>query len=390
MLKTTNNLIAHEYVEKIIATNSISKEKCKKNLLVFKNSVTVEEHAKRLGVRLLASSANVSRKIENKVNFYRRLQDEDINLLPGEIIVMTDNIDYKNIVKKYGETFVLQASKGFAGNKTFLVRSTDEFDNVKNAYKKRPMRLTKYIPGATLTINACATSLGTLVKTPFFQLTGFDGLTRNQMGTCGNDFYIQDIQSPVINNIIDCTKRVGDIIYQKGFRGLFGVDYIISNDKFYFIECNPRFVTSLPIFTRLEMINGEPPLVAFHILENMGKIGRVRDVFNEFKTPANNGYSGSQIIMHNMSSKTRKIRSNMKCGIYGFNGESPVFVREGYKIDDIADDDEFLIIPKPYGNMVNSGIECARIVTKKRALCGSELTGRIKRLVNNLYPALIE
>jgi hypothetical protein len=383
MLKSTNNLISHEYVKKIV-----SGADGRKNLLVFKNSAIIEDCAKYLGLNLLAAQAKISRGIENKVSFYKELESKDINLLPGEIIVMSDDVRYGDIAGKYGETFVLQASKGFAGNKTYLIRCADDFIAVRDAYKKRRMRLTKFISGETVSVNACATGLGTIVKPPFHQLTGFNGLTSNEMGACGNDFYIKDIDGSALDDIIDYTKKIGGIIYQKGYKGIFGVDYIVSGGKCYFIECNPRFVTSLPIFTRLEIENSEPPLAYFHVLENMGKMERVKDIFNKFKTPVSE-YTGSQIIMHNLSDETKRIKADMKCGIYSLHNGTLKFVRDGFTIGDLTSDDEFLIIAKAYGKQVNGGMECARIITKGRAINGGWLDDKPGDLVKNLYQALI-
>ncbi len=376
-LCTTNNLIAHMFTK--VAVSRVSGSK---NLLVFKNSAIVEEYAAKLGLRLLAAPANISRRIENKVRFYETSKGKGIPFLPGETLQITDSVDFDDIAGRFGAPFVLQASKGFAGNKTYLINRAADLTDIKAAYNKRVMRLTKYTPGATLTINACATSLGTIVKPPFHQLTGYGELTSNRLGACGNDFRIDDIDRATVDEIVRVTRNIGDMIYSAGYKGIFGVDYIVNNDKVYFVECNPRLVTSLPLFTQIERQYDEPPLIAFHILEQLGEMQSAAELFERFKSPVNR-YIGSQIIMHNLTGAPKRVSADLKCGVYKSGGGLKL-VREGYKLSDIKDDGEFLVIPKAYGNTVNPGMEYARVITAGRAFTEDGLRGDIKMIINQV------
>lgn len=383
LLKTTNNLVSHDFTKKVISGIS-----GRKNLLVFKNSLIVKERARKLGVALLSAEPKISRWIENKVSFYEYLHGKDIPLIPGEIVENMADADYSVIAEKYGAEFVLQASKGFGGNKTFLIKNAGEFETIKNAYIKRPMRLTRLLHGMTITINACATALGTLAKAPFHQLTGHAELTQNSMGACGNDFNISNIDNGIVDGIIKSSEKIGDILYENGFKGFFGIDFLVCDDRYYFIECNPRFVTSLPIFTHLELLRGEPPLTAFHLLELQGKIESVKDEFLRCKNSATSrANSGAQMIMHNLSDKTKSISGDMKSGIYMLSDDL-TFVRDGGGFEDIATDDECLVIVKISGKPINSGMECARIMSRGGALEGGELSGKMKKIISIIYSRL--
>ncbi|MFC1856357.1 hypothetical protein ACFL2A_07465, partial [Thermodesulfobacteriota bacterium] len=170
-LKTTNNLISHELVKQ-----HLNDQSGQKRLIVFKNSRVVEECAKELKLDIMMSCSNIARGIENKVGFYDDLKNSSVRLVPGETAMVTKELTYDEISGKYGDNFVMQASKGFGGKNTFMVRSRDDFCEVKGAYLKRKMRLTKFIGGETVTVNGCATKLGTLVSQPFFQVTGVEAL----------------------------------------------------------------------------------------------------------------------------------------------------------------------------------------------------------------------
>jgi predicted ATP-grasp superfamily ATP-dependent carboligase len=379
-LKSTNNLVSHQFFKETV----LNKGTGEKNLLVFKNSLIVEEYARSLGLKLLMAESGISRGIENKVKFYDELKAEGINVLPGATMTMSDDVEYGELVSEYGDPFVLQAAKGFAGAKTYLVKSGADFAAVKEAYAKRKMRLTKFIDGVTVTINACATKLGCVVKPPFYQLTGINSLTGNEMGACGNDFDIATLARPVVDDIVAATVRIGEIIYKKGFRGLFGIDYIVNDGRSWFIECNPRFVTSLPAFTAMELENDEVPLIAFHVLENMDKTDRVADIINKYKT-VSGVYSGAQLILHNLTDKPGVVKSELKCGIYRFTGGSLTFLRDALTRDEISSDDEMLILTKARGSTVNPGMECARILTKGGGIVDNALDGKIVAAVRVLY-----
>ena len=382
-LKTTNNLISHDFTRDVI-----SNYHGEKNLLVFKSSHIVEEYADKLNLNLLAPSAKIARGIENKVTFYNELMNEDLNLIPGEIIKVSENTEYSKLADKYGAEFVMQASKGFGGNKTFHIRNKSDLTAIKDIYNKRSMRLTKYIPGRTLTINGCVTSIGTMVRPPFFQLTGIAELTSNVMGACGNDFDISSLDTKLVCDVMKSTKRIGDIISKKGFSGIFGVDYIVNGDTAYFVECNPRFVTSLTVFTQLETKNEDIPLVAYHILEHLGMIDTLKNIPKD--NPNFNNFSGNQLIMHNLSGVEKSVSSDMDCGVYTFRNGEILFLRSGCLIDDLRSEDEFLLIPKPKGTVINGGIECARIFTYDKALSDGELNLTTKEIVEKVYCRLFE
>ncbi len=382
-LHTTNNLISHDAVTRLITTDSD-----KKSIMVFKNSHVVEEQAKIMGTHLIAAPAKISRSIENKVTFYEALQGEDVPLIPGEVVTMGAKSDYETFARKYGRAFVLQASKGFGGNKTYFVGNAAEFNRVRNDYLKRRLRLTKFIPGATLTINACATKAGTIVKAPFYQLTGFEELTTNRLGACGNDFSIDNLPDTLIDEVIKCTKTIGDIIYSRGFIGIFGVDYVLGDNRFFFIECNPRLVTSISVFTGLETLAAETPLISFHLLENIDQTSSIGNNLAEL-FPKARTYQGAQLILHNLNADTKIVKLNMKCGVYMFAEGNLKFLRSGYGVDNLKSDDEYLIIPKAISTPVNSGIECARIFTKKQAMFDGILKDEMKRIIKSVYNKLM-
>jgi len=54
-----------------------------------------------------------------------------------------------------------------------------------------------------------------------------------------------------------------------GYKGIFGLDFVLDEktNKLYIIECNPRLLGSFPTLNMVQLLNNEPLILAFHILE---------------------------------------------------------------------------------------------------------------------------
>jgi len=54
-----------------------------------------------------------------------------------------------------------------------------------------------------------------------------------------------------------------------GYKGIFGLDFVLDEEdrKLYVVECNPRLVASYPTLNMAQLLNNEPSILAFHVLE---------------------------------------------------------------------------------------------------------------------------
>lgn len=400
--RSTSVLLHHPQTIKWI--NSISKNP---HIIVFKPSPSLEKICQQNNWKLIANPAKLNRQIENKINFSQII--DKLSLPQPKIFTKKlHEVDFKTITKKLGNDFFLQFPRGFAGSSTFNIKSEKEFAQIQSQYLNYPTKFSAKINGPTYTLNACVTkNYQTIVQKPFFQITNIPELNSSPGGTCGNiysschclpnnkylkswDQNLSKIESKSFLNspdplnqinlpIIKDTKVFGEYLSQLGYRGIFGLDFVIDQDsgQHHFIECNPRLTASIPMISKLQIKNNEIPLIAIHILEFSNTPYELSE--NSIHTISQNPSMGSQIIFRNTTPNPITPPIKLESGIYTLNqtpeniyelqeivlhhSSDMLFLRPGKDIQDIKNEQEFLILAEPSDKNISPDIEYLRIQT---------------------------
>ncbi|HNT29875.1 MAG TPA: ATP-grasp domain-containing protein, partial [bacterium] len=237
------------------------------HILVFKTSPAVEIACAQLGYRLLAAPSELNRRFEDKACLYSVLDRLPEARIPGMVGRMGE-FDYAIVAKTLGERSVVQFARGFAGSSTVFLQAADDFFSFQKEYSDRFVKLSRFIDGTSLTINGCVTSSGSAISPYFYQIIGQAAYNAYPGGTSGNDYaYDFGFSASVDAAIYDLTDRFGSLLQDNGYRGIFGLDLVVERDsgQVYIIECNARLVASIPVYTKLQLIADEIPLLLLHI-----------------------------------------------------------------------------------------------------------------------------
>lgn len=125
--------------------------------------------------------------------------------------------------------------------------------------------------GLPVNVGATVWNDGVTVHHPSVQLIGIPELVTREFGHCGNDFgAMRDVDPEVIDQVEDSTKRIGRWMGEHGFRGSFGVDYLVHESRALFTEINPRFQGSTHASAQLDIEAGEADLMLEHIAAWLG------------------------------------------------------------------------------------------------------------------------
>ena len=82
---------------------------------------------------------------------------------------------------------------------------------------------------------------GVTMHAPSVQLIGLPDCTSRPFGYCGNDFGAsRDLDESVILQMEAATTKIATWMQTLGFRGAFGVDFLVSGGRALFTEINPR------------------------------------------------------------------------------------------------------------------------------------------------------
>jgi len=333
------------------------------NIVTFKPSPKISKICAENNFRYLGNNWKLNRKFENKIDFVDIINHLKIPNAKSKVVKLQKS--NKNILNRLEKNqLIFQLPRGFSGNSTFLIKSKKDLQRIIEKYEGREFKVAKYLKGDTYTINACATKFGIAVSQPIFQITGLTHYNKNQLGTSGNDYiYSENLSIKEKKKIFDYTKKIGEHLAQSGYQGIFGLDFIVNNNAVDLIEINPRFVGSIPVFTKLQLQKEEASFLLLHLLEFL-KIDYNSEPLQDYCSYAfwrkQNNFNFSQLILRNTRKKDIRIKKTMISGIYKIKENKLVFKNKKYFAEDLKDD-EFLIQCSKIGSTISPDVEYANL-----------------------------
>ncbi|HEC20978.1 MAG TPA: ATP-grasp domain-containing protein, partial [Candidatus Peregrinibacteria bacterium] len=367
-VRSTSDLLRCLEVEKFIKKNSRGVG----NILVFKQSKKIEKIVEAKKWRLLNNSSDFIKKYEDKLNFYEITKKLKL-FCPQSRVAVFETLDYLELKKSLGAKLVLQLRRGHAGESTFFIENKKQFESFKNKYLQHKVKISQYIEGATLTINACISHHGVKTSSPFYQITGIKELNANPGGTCGVDLVKGASFSPSVEKeITKITHKVGRRMKKEGFKGFFGLDFVVDKkNKVYIIECNPRLTATIAFFTKSQVRAGRKPYLLCHLEEFLGCD------FHHHRHKHFGDSRGSQVIFRNIRKEPLVIKGDISSGVYKVEGKSVVFLRKDYDFSHL-EKGEYLLLVKSRGSIIAPNLDYAFLQSLGSVYKGKKLKEEIR------------
>lgn len=372
------------------------------NLFVYKAATPLDPIVADLGVRLLSTPGWIRKPLEDKKVFREEAPKAGIQIPAGVNLTLnelTGGYSPPKITKldqlkqQYGERLVFQLtdySTG-GGQGTFFINSRKdwdrfwEFTNSPERQKElKFVNICERVDGRAASLTGCATKHGVvtgILQTQIIdqpELVGFRGRSGVWLG---HDWHVRFSGIAQLNAEKLCQKW-GEHIYKKGYKGIFGLDVVVNeSDEITAIECNSRYTGAFPVYTMLQLSQGEMPLDVWHLAEWLG-------LDYEMDLPAVQAVSrrpkpGAHIILHNLAEKETKINNQIKAGVYKNNQ----FIRPGFSLLDIQSDDELVLcdrIPNQ-GQTVKPAERMGKLIFRRRIIDDQgNLLPEIKRVVKEI------
>lgn len=371
----------------------------------FKISSPFAFQVEQLKAYSLNTSAQLNRTFEDKITQYQSISKLGIQL-PKTVIGVFGELIYSDLVRQFGERFVVQFERGHTGSGTIFINNKDEFENIKKEFPARHVRVSEFLEGREYTINACVGKNGVYIGGLSVQITGIEGLAAFRGATIGNDWsYRQDFVNG-IEGLLDDVKKIGDDMRINGYKGLFGVDLIVlPTGAHRIIEINARQPASIPMYTKIQLLSEQIPLSLIHLAEFMG-IEYDIDV-NEYNLTNTRPQYYSQVFLRPLDNFV--IQTEIKMGIYSLKGDSidnnatinneskgnAIFLDEekdkalsyvssGFTINDIKNEGILLMTQKK-GLLIKMNGELSRIQLSQSAL---DATGVLKPWIKEVLLAI--
>ncbi|MCA9379649.1 ATP-grasp domain-containing protein [Candidatus Dojkabacteria bacterium] len=297
--------------------NFLDKNKKKLNYAqTFKVNPAYEKKVQELGFNTLNTTSLLNREFEEKITQYQNLSQ--LVKFPKTILDKFGNLSYLQLVHQLGQTFVIQFARGHTGSGTYVIDTEEEFNSIQAENDQRFAKFSAYVSGIAYTINACVTNTGVFMGGLSLQITGDQDLGALWGTTIGND-WSKRINLDNTDQIMKETEIIGSNMYKKGFRGMFGVDFIVKeNGETFVIEINARQTASVPMYTKMQLLRDEVPLSLLHLYEFMGL--KIDLNYKEYNLQNLQTENFSQIS--NRADKQITIKHCMKMGIYRLQGDN--------------------------------------------------------------------
>ena len=343
-----------------------------------------EELAGELGLEIALPPRELREHVDSKITTTQLATEAGIDCAPNVLGRATSYAEllHKARKAKLGKDLVVQTPYGDSGRTTFFISTEEHWDAHSEKLcdeELKIMRRIEHLPG---TLEACATRHGTLVGPIQTDITGFEELTPYRGGWCGNDVFSSVFSKSTREAIRAMARKLGDTLYEHGYRGVFCVDFLVENGsgEVYLGEINPRISGASPLTNLLTSKYGGVPLFLFHLLEFMDvewhvdlkKLQKRWEEYDEW----------SQLVLKQTEDVVEMITDAPASGLWQMHTDGSLeFIRTVTTWHTVGHDDEAFYL-RVYGNgeYRYKGGDLGVIVTRGRMQTDDrQLTERAKR-----------
>jgi len=312
-----------------------------------------------------------------KTNFRNLLKTLNLPSLPTWHLPKKEFLQksFKEIFEKWGTGFVVQ--KGDIDDSgTFFMRTEKDwqasYEIISKNDRFHEIQISPLIVGPSLSMLGCITHKGVLTSTLQTQLIDVPESLCGQMPEglfLGHDWGYCPWTKKTEQLAQQIVESIGKHIASKGFKGIFGVDFIYDQqkDELFPIECNPRVTGASPVYSLMTLELGKiPPIEFFHLMSLLD----IKEDF-DFET-VNNGLKERMPLAHIAitSMGVYEMKVSLETGVYSYVPERNVirFERPGALLSDIKNEPEFMIIdavPWPEAKINQNVPRLCKIIFKR-------------------------
>jgi len=232
-----------------------------------------EKLAKKLGIKIAMPAHELRNRLDSKIVTTQMANEAGVASVPN---ILGEAKSYKALTElaksaKLGKNLVIQTPYGDSGKTTFFISCVKDWDEHSAQIIGQEIKVMKQIDPRCGTVEAVATKHGTIVGPILSELVGHKELTPFKGGWCGNEGFVNILNTRARNKLETMVKKFGERLYKEGYKGTFCIDYLIDkkDGKMYLGELNPRVSGASPITNLLTQKYGGVPLLMFHLLEHM-------------------------------------------------------------------------------------------------------------------------
>ncbi|HUO61983.1 MAG TPA: ATP-grasp domain-containing protein [Candidatus Bathyarchaeia archaeon] len=301
--------------------------------------IEVPEELQAHGMRFLENDQQLAKKLENKAYFRTHFSPLGIPF-PEYTIYEDHSLEptaeaLEKLLAGRDEVIVQDAALS-GGKGTHTVRDmptlTYAFDALRDLGSAGTLVVSEKInPAHERTVQCVATKYGVFVGPLQKQIVANPLLANMEVPNgdkfCGIEISRSDELLGTYPVIKQYAETIGKELLDMGYRGIFGVDCLVSEDgQVYVLEVNPRITGATPLVTMLYREGKDIPFYLLHLLELMGADYEITDPTIDPE------YSEGSLLMFHAHNKTpAKVAQNLRSGLYD---DSLTYIKEAMRLDE--------------------------------------------------------
>lgn len=344
------------------------------------------------GWKHLAPPASLVQDFENKKTFRALLTSLKLPF-PKTILATPKTMSYTKAKQTLGVPFIVQAAASRGGRGTFLVKDETDMRRVMGRSEKTTdMVISRLIDAHPVSTTAVATQWGIFSSTLQYQI--IDTTSPKTFGDfLGHDWsFANTLPASLHKKAMSMTKRIGQAMYKRGFRGFFGLDFLIDKktSELFVLECNPRFTGALPTLELVQARLNRPFFCSLHVLEF------VADLYKDFRLEAaplqkimGQARTGSHVHITSPHAYASFVTCPFKPGTY-FLGQGRLrYQSSNIELKNLRDKNQIIITQLlPSGGYTPAHGHVCRILSHEGMLDKKgHLTARILQLLDHIDKA---
>ncbi|MFG2698571.1 ATP-grasp domain-containing protein [Kitasatospora sp. NPDC048407] len=334
-----------------------------------------------LGTRLVEPTQSVSLAgLQDKTAQRAWLRSVGVNTPPDAVV---GTLDHRELRRRFGGTYVVQAPRGSGGKGTYLV--TGEADLLGINSGAGPWLVSGYVEGAPVNVHGLVSVDGTVqILRPSVQLTRVEGVGAAFGAYSGCDFAAPALlPSRALDRAVEQTRQVGTALAGLGYRGLFGADFVLDGpDDALLLEVNSRMQGSTWLLSEIELAQHTLPAALRHALERYGHATGGE--------PSLDPADGCQLVVRHTGGPVR-VAAAPTGGLHRLKDGQLQRCGDGFGLLECGPDDCVLLQLPAAGTVLYTDVPIARLVTRYPLTGpdGSGLTAQGRQLVEALHAGFV-
>lgn len=350
-----------------------------------------ERLCEQLGYEVMSSPIALRNQLDSKLFLAEIAVREGLNPVPHAIARVETWEDLVRVATEFnlGDHVVIQTAYGEGGDGTWFVRNRADFERHRDSFAGKDVRIMRHVNHQSLAIEAVATRDGVIVGPLERDIIGHKEVAIYEGSSSGLEYAPHLLDAQRRMDIVRRVERLGQVLIEQGFRGLFEVDFLLDTDspEVFFGEMNPRFSGCGMVSNAMTAHAWGLPLYALHLLEFLDHdVELTPELWNATWEELPPGNEWTNIMIRHLEPVTHVNTRFARTGVYHVEPDGSLrFVRSEPHWFGLEGDEVFYLAYHWPGRIHVHGDTIGMLFLRRPAQKEAGFTDEAKRLIRAVH-----